>query len=62
MNQFLIEIRRIVGLIYPTFYDQFLCVQNPKAQKDTDDFTVFFVLLESARVKAVYKHVGEINP
>jgi len=36
-------------------------VQIPKAQKETDDLTVFFALLESARIKAAHKHVGEID-
>jgi len=36
-------------------------VYFPKAQKDTDDLTVFFVLLGSACVKATHKHVGEIS-
>jgi len=44
------------------FYEQDLCMQIPKAQKDTDNLTVFFVLLGSAHVKAARKHVGEINP
>jgi hypothetical protein len=30
-------------------------MQIPKAQKDTDDLTVFFALLESSSVKAVRK-------
>jgi hypothetical protein len=38
-----------------TFYKQLLCVQIPKAQKDTDDLIVFFALLGSVRVKAAHK-------
>jgi len=38
--------------ILPIFCEQFLRAQIPKAQKNTDSLTVFFVLLGSARVKA----------
>jgi len=31
----------LLGSISPMFYTQLLCVQMPKAQKDTDDLTVF---------------------
>jgi len=31
-------------------------------QKDTDDLTVFFLLLRSLGVKAAQTYVGEINP
>ncbi len=32
------------GSISPTFYKQFLCAQNPKVQKDPDDFLCSWVL------------------
>jgi len=51
-----------MGSISPTFYEQLLHAQIPKAQKDTDDLTVFFALLGSAGVKTSCKHVGEIDP
>jgi len=34
---------------------------DPKAQKDTDELNVFFMFLESSRVKAARKYIGEIN-
>jgi len=48
--------------ISTTFFEQLLHVQIPKAQKDTDDLTVLFALLESLFVKAAHKHVVEIDP
>ncbi len=51
-----------LGSISPMFYDQLLRPKIPKAQKDTDDLTVFFALLGSACVKAVRRYVGEIYP
>jgi hypothetical protein len=48
--------------ISPTFYEQLLGAQIPNAQKETDDFTVFFSLLGSAPTKAAHKNVGEIEP
>jgi len=45
------------------FFEQLLQAQIPKAQKDTDDLIVFFVLLESTGVLAARKrHFGEIDP
>jgi len=35
---------------------------NPKSAKDTDDLTVFFLLLETWRIKTSRKHFGEIDP
>ncbi len=49
------------GLISPTFYEQLLYEQIPKAQTETDDLTGFYALLVSVHVKALVKHVGEIN-
>jgi len=34
----------------------------PKAQKDTNDFNIFFAPLGSACIKAAQKNVGEIDP
>jgi len=51
-----------LGPISTAFYEQLSCPQIPKAQKDTDDLTVFFTLLGSASVKSACKHVGEIDP
>jgi len=31
----------VLGSISPTYYEQLLPTQIPKAQKDTDDLTVF---------------------
>jgi len=45
-----------------TIYKQLLLVQIPKAQKDTDELTVFFALLGSVHLKALSKHVVEIDP
>jgi len=44
------------GSISPTFYELLLrAPQFPKAQKDTDDLTVFFALLGSVHKKAAHK-------
>jgi len=48
--------------ISPTFHEQPLLGKIPKAQKATDDLTVFVLLLGSACVKAALKHVGKIYP
>ena len=48
-------------LISPTFYEQLLHTKIPKAQKD-GQIKHLFVLLGSDCVKAVRKHVDEINP
>jgi len=44
-----------LGSISSTFYVQLLRLQIPKAQKDTDDLTVFFTLSGSTSVKAECK-------
>jgi hypothetical protein len=44
-----------LGSISPTFYELLLRAQLPKAQKDTDDLTVFFALLGSVHKKAAHK-------
>ena len=51
------------GSISPTFYEQLLCVQIPKAQKDSQ-VKQLFALLGPAWVKAAHKQVeqDEINP
>jgi len=52
-----------MGAISPTFYEQLLHTKIPKKQKkDIDDIAWLFALLESSRVKAVHKPVGEIDP
>ncbi len=40
-----------LGLISSTSFELLLCAQIPKAQKDTDDLTVFFALSGSDRGK-----------
>ena len=50
-----------LGSISPTFYTQFLRVQIPKAQKDSQ-LEQLFELLGSAGIKAVHKHIDEIKP
>jgi len=35
---------------------------DPKSTKKTDDFTVFFVLLGSARVKASFEMLVKLTP
>jgi hypothetical protein len=45
--------------ISPKFYEELLYLQIPK---DTDNLTVFFALLGSSHVKALSKHVDEIDP
>jgi len=37
----LYQMRGHQGLISPTFYQQILCAQIPKAQKDTDALSAF---------------------
>jgi len=49
-------------LISPTFYDQLSRSKIPKAQKDTYDLTVFFVLLGSSSVKAEHKMLVKLTP
>ena len=48
------------GSISPTFYEQLLRKQIPKAQKD-GHVKHLFALLGSAYIKAAYKHVDEID-
>ncbi len=47
---------------FTTIYEQLLCMKVPKAQRDTDDLTVFFALSGSAHVKAVHKTLGKLTP
>ena len=49
------------GSISPTFYEQLLHLQIPKVQKD-NQLKQLFALSGSACVKAVHKHVDEIDP
>ena len=49
-----------LGSISPAFYEQLLCVQIPKAQKDSQ-LKQLFALLGSAGIKAAHKHVDDIN-
>ncbi len=55
-----------VGSISPTFYKQLFLVQNPKAQKDTNDkdnndLTVFLRIRICIR-KSCTQNIGEIDP
>ena len=45
----------------PTFYEQLLRMQIPKAQKDSQ-VKQLFKLFASAGVKAAHKHIDEIDP
>ena len=45
----------------PTFYEQLLCMQIPKVQRDRQ-VKQLFALSGSAHVKAVRKHIDEIDP
>ena len=47
--------------ISPTFYKQLLCMQIPKAQKD-NQLKQLFALSGSAGIKALHKHIDEIDP
>jgi hypothetical protein len=49
------------GSISSTFHGQLLYVTIPKAQKDTNDLTVFLLFWDLC-IKAVRKHVVENNP
>jgi len=51
-SQIMWWISLLLGPISSMFYEQFLHLQIPNAQKKTDNFTVFFALLGSAFVKA----------
>jgi len=46
---------RVLGSVSSTFYEQLLHPQIPKAQKNTDDLTVFVAFSGSALVKAARK-------
>ncbi len=48
--------------ISSTFYEQLLILQIQKAQKDTDDVTVFFALLGSEHVKALLETLVKSTP
>jgi len=50
--------RRLLGLISPTL----ILEQIPKAEKDTNDLTVFFALLGSGGVKAARKTLMKLTP
>ena len=50
-----------LGSISPTFYEQLLPTQIPKAQKKDSQVKQLFALLGSASIKAVRKHVDEID-
>jgi len=51
------------GQFHQHFTSSFYECRSTKAQKDTDNLTVFFALLGSWRIKASSKHVhvGEID-
>jgi len=51
-----------LGSISTTFYKQMLHAQISKARKDTDDLTVFFMLLGSACAKAAHKTLVKLTP
>ncbi len=48
--------------ISSTFYQQLLCTQIPKVQKDTNNLIEVLHFWGSSHVKAARKHVGEIDP
>jgi len=48
-------------MISPTFYEQLLCAQIPKAQKDSQVTSVFFALFGSAHVKAACKMMAKFT-
>jgi len=52
----------ILGSISSTFQEQLLPTQTPKAQKKTDNLTVFFALSESALVKAICRTLMKLTP
>ena len=49
------------GAMSPTFYEQLLRMQSPKAQKD-GQIKQLFAILGSACVKAACKYIDEIYP
>jgi len=48
--------------ILPTFYKRLLRSKISKAQKDTDDLTVFYCFWDLPPIKAAHKNVGDIVP
>ena len=50
------------GSISPTFYEQLLCTQIPKAQKKTVKLSSFIALLGSARVRAARRTLVKLTP
>jgi len=48
--------------ISSTFYEQLLHAQIPKAQKKTDNLTVFFALSGSVCVKAAHRMLIKLTP
>jgi len=50
------------GWFHQSFTSSFCVRRSQKRKKDTDDLTVFFTLWGSAHIKALSKHVGEIDP
>jgi len=52
----------LLGSISPTFYEQLLRTQIPKAQKDTADLPIFLGFWGQQAKKAGRKHVAETNP
>jgi len=60
-SQFWQQLKSSRGQFCQHFYANLLRVQIPKAQKDTDDLTVFFALLVSALVKAAPKMLVKLT-
>jgi len=52
----------VLWSILPTFYSKLLRKQIPKAQKNTDNLTVFFVLLGYSFIKAERKTLMKLTP
>ena len=55
-------IKREPGSISPTFYEQLLLAQIPKAQKKPVKLSSFIALLGSARVKATRRTLVKLTP
>ncbi len=53
---------RDLDSISSTFYIQLFCLKIPKVYKDTDDLTVFFMLLRSTSIKAARKMLVKLTP
>jgi len=51
-----------MGQFHQRFQIRFCVRRSPKVQKDTDDLTVFYVLLESACKKALHKMLVKSTP